>query len=193
MIVHLTGSTRHIGDDLPHLRAIRNVIHNQGSTIAHDWVESANSTEEKISDDDFDWSQAYAQSIKPIERADILIIEASKYSFFQGYQTLKALDQSKPVLFLYRNELPGRIFTGINNKLFKAVKYSDEADLAKIVSDFLQSYEVPANMRKVPVSVDVRTFTYLKNQNKLDEREYQSEIAQLIKDGMKYRDIISNK
>src|SRR6478672_2301094 len=100
MLVHLTGGTRNVKIDLQYFREMADVIHQAGATIAHDWHESASTTENKISDDDFDWQNVYDNCISAIERSDVLIIEATSYSFFQGYQLLMALQQRKPVLLV---------------------------------------------------------------------------------------------
>lgn len=148
MIIYLIGSMRHFDEDFEAIQAIANVVSNQKNTIALDWFSAVKSRKDRqsASEEDLDWPSLVAENINAIKQADALIVEGSRFNYSQAYQTAVALEYNKPVLNLYRKELPeytdwpDRLFvSGIESPLFHNIPYEFIDDLKAHVASFLQT------------------------------------------------------
>jgi hypothetical protein len=148
MIIHLIGSARHLDEDLPLLQAIREILQKHDIHLAHDWVTAVHSRKQRKTthENQLDWQEIVHSNIEAISTADALIIEGSRFNYSQAYQTALALQLNKPVLNLYRKDLleytewPDKFFvSGIDSPFFHNVAYKNQADLTKIVKDFIDA------------------------------------------------------
>jgi hypothetical protein len=137
MLVHLAGSLRSHEKDLPYLRKIISLIHDHDSTLAHNWVEAA-IVRQKNNVRIADWTPFVANAMETLKQADVVIIEATHYSFSQGYQMAAALEHRKPVLVVSRDRLDRKYITGFTDSLLSYGQYATEEELSQLVSSFLK-------------------------------------------------------
>lgn len=138
MIVHLAGS---LGVDVErnasYLRHITNIIHDEGSVLAHNWIEAA-IVRKKDDIEVANWKPFVDANLDAIKRADLMIIDLTNYTFAHGFQVAAALENNKPILALSRESLNSKSASGLTNPLFSFSKFSNEADLEKSVRLFLK-------------------------------------------------------
>ncbi len=137
MLVHLASSLRNHEKDLPHLRKIVSLIHDHDSTLANNWIEAA-VVRQKNDVHIADWTPFVANAMETLKQADVVIIEATHYSFSQGYQMAAALEHNKPVLVISRDRLNKKYITGFTNSLLSYGQYTTEDELVRLVSTFLK-------------------------------------------------------
>jgi hypothetical protein len=188
MIVHLTGSSRDSGADLPYLRKLVDIVHKRGDEVAHNWVETSNITIKKSEQGgEWDWRSIVEANVDAIKRADAIIVEVSSYGFFQGYQVAVALDQSKPVLLVSRNSINDLAVSGINDPLLRVEEYSDEQSLEEIAKKFLQDFAPQKLEIKVKIDSNSKLQSYLQEQTaRLDKTEAQI-LRDLVDTGLKVK------
>lgn len=189
MIIHLTGGMRHVGDDLPYLRKIKEVINASGASVARDWVDTAVLSSSRLNDDEFDWEGVYEKSMIALQRSDLIIIEVTTYSFFQGFHLAKALDLGMPALLVFRENVPGLIFNGIPSPLISSHKYASEEELGEIVKAFIEQHSSYVKT-KVEVDLSLKLDNFLKDQRDLSHKTDGELLRDLAEDGLKYRQII---
>lgn len=105
MIVHVTGSLANVDEDITYLRRIVKIIKQNDSTLALDWIESAyidSGKDATQQNPEPDWQTIMEETLDAIGRADVVIVEATHYTFSQGFQAAMALNQKKPVLIVLR-------------------------------------------------------------------------------------------
>lgn len=146
MIIHVAGSMRQFDDDAHYMQTITDCIYTHGDQIALNWFTAVKDRKERNSrpEESFDWEEVVANNIQALRSADALIAEGSRFNYSLGYQTAIALQNKKPVLSLYRKDLPeyvqwpDKLFvSGISHPLFRSVPYKDHDDLGKIINSFL--------------------------------------------------------
>lgn len=161
---------REFDKDIVLLRKIAKVIDENGGSIAFNWYDGVDARKNRNSnrEDLLDWAEIVESNIQATTDSDALIIEGSRFNYSQGFQTALALEHGKPVLNLYREDLPeykewpDKLFvSGISSPLFTSKAYKDEADLEKIVTKFIQDHTKKARELDVKLVLDADDFEKL--------------------------------
>lgn len=188
MIVHLTGSKWDVTDDLPYLRAIVRALNENDAVLARDWIEVAHHQARKsgqAAKDLLGHSQIMEENLEAIGRADLVIVEATNYSFTQGFQVAMALQQKKPVLVVSRQPIQWRTIAGYKNHYLRVAEYGTEAEVSKIAATFIQENTVSTKELRFNMFIDRQIYGYLRNES-LETGKNKSEIIRdLIKQEMK--------
>jgi hypothetical protein len=187
MRIHIIGSLRKFDKDIVFLRTIANVVNNAGNTITQNWFEgvddrkSRGTTPEEL----LDWNEIVETNTKAAIESDALIIEGSRFNYSQGFQTALALEHNKPVLNLYREDLPeyqewpDKLFvSGIAHPLFTSKAYKNEKDLERIVTQFLKDHT--KKTQELDVKLALETDAY----DKIDQlaRQHNKSKTSVVKD-----------
>ncbi len=166
MIIHFIGSTKNLDEDLTYLRRIIEVIHTNGVILARDWLGAAVSARKQDSsyfnDDKVDWSEVHRENLAALSRSDIVIIEASTYSFQNGFFLSQALLAKKPVLVVARLNSRTHPLFGIKDKLLTTKQYEKEDELAKIVNTFIKNNTIPTKDLRFNFFIDRQIYNYLR-------------------------------
>lgn len=165
MIIHLNGSAKNLQQSLPYLRQIVHIIHDNGHTLARDWIEAANYRDKHdVPDTEVDWKEIFQQNMDAIARADIVIAEVSEYRFSQGYQTAIALQHKKPTLLVSRDPKATKetLAPGNANELLRAEMYRNKEDLEKIVGDFIKDNTFANKDMRFNFFIDRKIYNYLR-------------------------------
>lgn len=165
MIIHLTGSATNIEQDYPFLKRIIKTIHENDSVLARDWIEVAYNRKvtQKLKDSDVDWRSVATETMDAVNRADIVIVESTNYTFSQGFQVATALQQKKPTLVISRKPLKNHLISGYRNKMLVLKQYKDEEDLAQIVAEFIQDNTITTKDLRFNMFIDRPIYSYLRS------------------------------
>lgn len=163
MIIHLTGSSWKLTDDLKYLRKLVHVIEENGGILARDWIEPTYARNKSAKHDAIDWQKVMQGTLDAISRADIIIVEATSYRFSQGYQVAIALQQKKPVLVVSRTDLDELSISGITNKLLTLAVYKNEAELETAVSKFIKQNTINTKDLRFNFFIDRQIYNYLRS------------------------------
>jgi hypothetical protein len=166
MIVQIIGSTKNLNSDLPFLHGLMEVIYDHGAVIARDWISAAqNRIDKNIVRDDtkVEWNDVHKENSEAITRSDIVIIEATNYSFQEGFYTSQALQQKKPVLLLTRENIRGKLIYGIKHKLLTVQHYDSEESLKKVVSKFIRVNTIATKDLRFNFFIDRQIYNYLRD------------------------------
>ena len=187
MIIHLIGSMRHFDDDLPIMRKIADIITNNSSNLILNWFEGVSDRKSRGTTNELslNWQEIVDANLRSVTQADALIIEGSRFNYSQGFQTAVALQNNKPVLNLYREELPeykewpDKLFvSGISHPLFISVPYKTQEDLEKTVTKFIKDHSQKTQDLDVTLALTTADFKKLE---KLSRSEGKSKTS-IIKD-----------
>lgn len=170
MRIHLIGSLRHFNDDIIILESIAKIVEQEGGTIAQNWFSGVKDRKSRRtrSEESLDWHEIVEANTHATINSDALIVEGSRFNYSQGYQTALALEYGKPVLNLYREDLPeyqewpDKLFvSGIANPLFTSKPYKNEADLEQIVTQFINDHAKKTHELDVRLALDSDSFEKL--------------------------------
>lgn len=188
MLVHVIGSMRHFEDDEHLMQVILKTLEKNHVRVAQDWISSVSSRRTRNglkNEEELDWSEIVETNVRVLGEIDLLIVEGSRFNYSQGYQTALALEYGKPVLNLYREDLPeykewpDKLFvSGISNPLFTSKPYKNEADLERIVTQFIADHSKKTRELDVQLVLDGNSFEKL---DRLSRSEGKSKTA-LIKE-----------
>lgn len=161
MIIHLTSNSRNLEEDLPFIEKITELIRNNDSTLAVDWTDEVKQRKDtgKVPE----WPAIMSTTLDAISHADILIVEATRYSFMQGYQAALGLLQKKPVLIVSREPLKDRSVSGIKNRLLTIEQYSSINDLDKLVTSFIKANTISTKDLRFNMFIDRLIYNHLRN------------------------------
>jgi hypothetical protein len=150
MIIHVIGSMRYFEEDRHFMQVILQSLEKNHAKVAQDWISSASGRRARngtTTEAGLNWPEIVETNIRVIGKADALIIEGSRFNYSQGFQTAVALEHNKPVLNLYREDLPeykewpDKLFvSGVSHPLFTSKAYKNEEELEKIVTEFMRQY-----------------------------------------------------
>jgi hypothetical protein len=169
MKIHLISSMREFDRDIVFVRKIAAVIREQDGSIAFNWYDGVEARKNRKTNREelLDWHDIVESNIRATTNSDALIIEGSRFNYSQGFQTAIALQNNKPVLNLYRKDLPeykewpDKLFvSGISHPLFKSVAYETEEDLEKIVGKFIKDHS--AKVHQLDIKLALNTPDYEK-------------------------------
>ncbi len=191
MIIHLTGSARNIEEDIVYFRQIARIIHENNGLLARDWAETVhhNRTVKKIPDEKVDWKTVMADSLDAVSRSDAIIIEATNYTFSQGFQTAMALQKKKPVLLVSRNKITDRVISGYEDPNLTIAEYGTLHELQRIITSFLQNVSLPKDALTQSVVLDREIYDYLEKSSSEIGSDPSSLLLELARAEMRRRDV----
>lgn len=162
MIVHFIGSKGNIDQEIGHYRRIVDYLKSKGHTLVRDWIEETHEAKSKQIEQIADWSKIDAEDAASISRADIVIVEATKKSFFVGYRMAQAVQQKKPTLILYRdNSFPGAVDLSNSANIIFASEYNKDT-LEKILDKFLEENTINVKDMRFNFFIDRSIYNYLR-------------------------------
>jgi nucleoside 2-deoxyribosyltransferase len=164
MTIHLTGNVEHLQEDWPFYHKIMNTIHLRGHVLARNWIEPAYLRLKKPDKkNNSDRTAIFEAEMEAITRADLVIIEGTRYSFGTGYHAAIALQQKKPVLFVARDTaLKHRLVGGITDNLLKFKVYKSEEELEKIIDRFIQENTLSSKDLRFNFFLDRQIYSHLR-------------------------------
>lgn len=164
MQVHFIASNRGIKDNIERFRKILKSVNSKGHSLTRDWVEPAfKLAEAGQSFDDLDWKHIYKENMSALVKADVVIVEATVKSFAVGFQTAVALQLKKPTLLLSNDEESRKTYTaGLEDSLLVPKHYSDEKELEKYVSEFIQDNTIETKDMRFNFFIDRPIYNYLR-------------------------------
>lgn len=185
MIIHLTGTAKDIKEDIPYLQKIVKVINENDGVLARDWVETEkHRLEEGVSNEEVDWQEVVDANIEAVNRADLVIVEATHNRFLQGYQIAVALQYKRPTLLVSRDAQDSHSYYGVRDRLLVTHHYQTEEDLAKIVKDFIRANTVSTKDLRFNMFIDRAIYNHLRTLSYETGKNRSEIIRELI-----YRDI----
>ncbi|MGH7196689.1 MAG: hypothetical protein ACREGJ_02905 [Candidatus Saccharimonadales bacterium] len=160
MLVHIVGSRFGIVENIDHLRRLVEAVHEEGHTLARDWIEPTFEIEKKGTHK-LDWVLVYNDTLDAINKADVVIADSTIPSFSVGYQVALAIQMKKPVLVLNKmgtTESPfaSGIAAGIEYKEY------DEKNVKKLVKDFLLENDIQSKDMRFNFFIDRQIYNYLR-------------------------------
>jgi len=190
MKIHVIGSLREFDDDILYLRVILDTIHNNHASIALNWIDAVidRRKRQKVHQENFfDWKELVDANIQALKEVDALIIEGSHFNYSQGFQTALALQNNKPVLNLYREDLPeyqewpDKLFvSGISHPLFTSVAYKTQEDLERIVAAFIKDHAQKTRELDVTLALTPDDFKKLDQLSHVEGKSKTSIIKEIV-------------
>lgn len=162
MIVHLVGSRHNVVKHIDYLRALVDAIHEDGHVLAYDWVEPAYNDEKRGSASYTNWQEVYKSSADALNKAEVVIADATIRGFGIGYQVALAVSMKKPTLVLCERGVDDSFFasgidTGVAYKEYKSVK-----DVKSLVKQFLKENEIQSKDMRFNFFIDRPIYNYLR-------------------------------
>jgi len=187
--VHVTGSARNMGDDLGYLRKIIKTVYANHAMVAREWVEPALSRRNNnVQDEDVNWKALLSENMSAIEKADLVIVEASQYRFNQGFQAYNAIQRKKPTLIVTRSEMKDRYLSGVGGKYLTVKRYKDENELEAIVSKFIKQNTIAEKNLRFNLILDRRIAKYLRDKSYETGKNKSEIVRRLLEKEIKRRD-----
>jgi hypothetical protein len=168
MIVHVTGSLVNADDDIVYLRRIAKTVKQSDSSLARDWIESAYAAthtpgESDPAKPDHNWELVMDETLDAISKADVVIVEATYYTFSQGFQMAVALNLKKPVLVVSRLPFKDRLISGFRSRDSRMAEYDSEASLDDVVTQFLRANTISTKDLRFNMFIDRPIYNYLRS------------------------------
>ena len=164
--MHVTGSLANVDEDIAYLRRIVKIIKQNDSTLALDWIESAyidSGKDATQQNPEPDWQTIMEETLDAIGRADVVIVEATHYTFSQGFQAAMALNQKKPVLIVSRTPIEERLVSGLKSRDSSMAEYTSEEELEAVVSQFLRDNTISTKDLRFNMFIDRPIYNYLRS------------------------------
>ena len=188
MLVHFVNSPRNNPDDIQkeyqYFRKIMEVVNTQGGVFTRNWTAAAYNEDGTVKPefqnwDKLNWQEVFGENMSALRRADVVIIEASTYTFHQGFYASQAIQQKKPTLMLYRDLAPNHPLEGIQGRWLTSKRYSNLEELEKITKKFLKDNTVSAKDLRFNFFIDRQIYSYLR-QTAYETGKNKSEIVREI-------------
>lgn len=162
--IHVTGSARKIGDDLPYLRTIVQAVYDNHAMVFRDWISAAVSRRKKgIADDDVDWAHVLEKNTEAVQLSDMVIIESTQNRFSQGYQAYLASQYKKPTLVVTRSQVDNRFISGVESKYITVKQYKTEDELKSIVEKFIKQNIIAEKDLRFNMFLDRHIYKFLRD------------------------------
>lgn len=162
MIVHFIGSKGNIEFEIEHYRHIVSYLKSKGHSLVRDWVEEAYDAKSGDEQLPINWSKIDNDDAAAISRADLVIVEATKKSFFVGYRMAQAVQQKKPTLLLYRDDsFPGAVDLSNSANFIVAAEY-DEKNIEQILDKFIEENTINVKDMRFNFFIDRQIYNYLR-------------------------------
>lgn len=167
MVIDFIGSIRNLAEDLPYYKKIIEVIHANSHVLARDWIGSVTAAgrdpKSYRENESTDWIDVHNENVSALKRSDIVIIEATAYSFQQGFFTSLALQNKKPTLIVVRGEdTKKRPVGGFKYKLLTTEGYYTKDELEKIVKKFIRANTISTKDLRFNFFIDRHIYNYLR-------------------------------
>lgn len=194
MRIHLIGSLRHFNDDIIFLEHIAKIIEDHSGSIGQNWFTSVKDRKNRgtRTEESLDWHDIVETNIQTTINSDALIVEGSRFNYSQGFQTAIALQNKKPVLNLYREDLPeykewpDKLFvSGISHPLFTSKPYKTQEDLEKIVGEFINELSAKTHELDVKLALDATDYEKLDRLAQNEGKSRSSIIKDLLVENLK--------
>ncbi|HJP80878.1 MAG TPA: hypothetical protein VJ841_00575 [Candidatus Saccharimonadales bacterium] len=166
MIVHFIATSKNLDEDLPFLKKIIETIHDNGGVLARDWLgvvvnNGGNKASYRENDDKVDWNDVFNENMAAFNRSDLVIMDATRYSYQQGFFTALAISHKKPILVVTRASERHPIF-GTKDKNLTIKHYDTEKEVEKIVDKFIKSNIVSSKDLRFNFLIDRQIYSYLR-------------------------------
>jgi hypothetical protein len=162
MLVYFIASRKDIVNRIEELRRLVKIIHQEGHTLALDWIEPIYASEVKYKRNGVDWPVLYKDSIEAITRSDVVIAETSIQSFGVGYQTAMAIKLKKPTLLLHLESADQSVFVSGVPKSDATFKTYNEDSVEKIMKKFLADNNIQTKDMRFNFFIDRPIYNYLR-------------------------------
>lgn len=146
MIIHVTGAVKQFQKPDSIIATIEQIVQKNECSLAR-------KDDEQV---------GLSSEIEAITGADIVIIEASDYTFDQGMQAAIALQQKKPTLVLSKNSLQDTALATYHNRLLSMVAYKNDADLTKEITRFIRTNTISTKDLRFNMFIDRPIYNYLR-------------------------------
>lgn len=178
MKVHFGGSGKGSVDLYHSYILIRDTIRDLGHSIARDWLEDL--TVKRTTSD----TLRYEETLKAINKSDVVILESTYDTSSIGKQLDIALSANAPVLILNRigakdNSSIDKFVTSSAAKLIKQHSYNEE-NIKEVLQNFLDWAEDKTNIVRFNLEIERELDNYLKNKAKENHTSKSEEIRKLI-------------
>lgn len=164
MIIHFIGAKSWIEQEADYYRKVIACIKTEGHTLATDWVEETYrlARKGKFEQDLVDWGKVDREDTAAMSKADLVVVEVSKKSFFVGYKVAQAVQMKKPTLALYRNNLfPGASTLQESTDLVYSREYND-SNLQGILNDFFEENTIHTKDMRFNFFINRQIYNYLR-------------------------------
>lgn len=194
MRIHLISSMRQFENDIIPVRNIAEIIRKNSGQIAFNWYDGVDARKKRntVQEDRLNWSDIVESNTDAIVNSDALIVEGSRFNYSQGFQTAIALQNKKPVLNLYREDLPeykewpDKLFvSGISHPLFTSKPYKTQEDLEKIVGEFINELSAKTHELDVKFALDATDYEKLDRLAQNEGKSRSSIIKDLLVENLK--------
>ena len=165
MIIHLTASRSNVRKDFETLKKIIFIIHQSGAVLARDWIEPQYHIEVTKKAKELDPRDIFKFNLEAIERADVVIVEASERSFGNGFQIAAALNRKKPTLILINESAvstESSMSRGVEDPLLSRAVYRDHIELDKAVAKFIDENTVTNKDLRFNFVIDRQIYNHLR-------------------------------
>lgn len=162
MIVHFISGKTNIKENIVYLRRIIDTIHRSGHVVARDWLEPAYLAATQGLRGEVDWRLIFEENIDGLNKADVLVAEATEKSFGVGYQVALASQQRKPILLLQREGAEkASLASGISIEGVELKRYNTDT-LEAIVEKFLADNTIQAKDMRFNFFINRPIYNYLR-------------------------------
>lgn len=163
MIVHFIASKGEILKRYEDYERIRSTVLALGHTLAYDWIdEEREFWESGRKHTQADWEVIVNKNMAALERADVVIAEASAMTFSTGYLVAQAINLKKPILVLTRdNQLEGTFGSGIVSDFVRLVNYS-ASDVRNVIAEFIDENNIDNKDLRFNFFIDRQIYNYLR-------------------------------
>lgn len=184
---------RHFKEDIKYFKTISKAIEANNSLIVLNWIDGTlgRKSRQSVEDESLNWDEVVSLNIEAIVKSDALIIEGSRFNYSQGYQTAFALQHGKPVLNLYRDDLPeykewpDKFFvSGISSPLFVCKSYRTTDDITKIVTEFIESITPKTKELELKLALPIDAHSRLEQLSQDSGRSKASLIKELLEQSL---------
>lgn len=163
MIVHFIASKGEILKRYEDYELIRSTVLALGHTLAYDWIdEEREFWESGRKHTQADWEIIVNKNMAALERADVVIAEASAMTFSTGYLVAHAINLKKPILVLTRDDqLEGTFGSGIVSDFVRLINYSS-SDVRDFIADFIDENNIDNKDLRFNFFIDRQIYNYLR-------------------------------
>lgn len=159
MMVHFIAGKSSIEKEIAYFRRIISLVKGAGHTLTNDWLNEVYKARKTIPN--IKWTKIYHTNLDAIDKADIIIAEATTKSFGVGFQVALAIRSKKPVLLLVREEVDRRsMLWGIDEEAVQTKLYN-AGTLDTIVLGFLKEFDITTKEKRFNLMLDRKLQNYL--------------------------------
>lgn len=182
MVIQIIGSTLDSKQNASVTTNIVEAIQESGET-AHILLETDKNKSSKT-----DWTKIYKETLNAIAHADLVIVDATRYGFLEGFYASQALQHKKPLLLLAPKDSDTPPLDDMKDR-FLNVKYYDTIDAIKgLVSTFLGENAISAKDLRFNFFLDRQLYSYLREESRETGKNKSEIIRELLKKEIESRD-----